>query len=507
VNKVLLSLGYKKLLLLAINPRTYFILLIIFLPTQTGFHFWPSYTRIFGLRIDYLAPTIYLTDILMSFLIFCYLLKATSVILRLLTGAETLSFIGTGKGRFLVNRINTLTALFLLSTLALALLNILSSGNWKISLYQWFRVGQLIFLGWYVYQNKESAIKILKQILPYQLIFISLLAITQLIHQSSLNGIFWWLGERTFTISTPGIAKTNLCINHLFPYFWNLKFGICNLALRPYATFSHPNSLAGYLLVSLVLIRSFFQEPLLAPPLAKRGKSPLFSKEGVRGSFSFLAILFGTLALILTFSHTAWLAGLVVLIFYLGKHLGGVTQLKNTNKSDSSEVGPPRSRVFNFRYHKPTIAFCLFVFLSIALLFLSFSASQSFSFPASETITLRLQLFQTSWQLIQDHWLLGVGLGNFIPVAAKYLSAPTIALLQPVHNIFWLITSETGVFGLIFILWFIKTKLLNHKYRQIPITNYQLVLIVILITGSSDHYWLTLQQNRLLLTIIFGLIV
>ena len=41
-----------------------FFLLIVLLPVQLGRHFWPDFTHVWGLPIDYLAPTIYLTDIL-----------------------------------------------------------------------------------------------------------------------------------------------------------------------------------------------------------------------------------------------------------------------------------------------------------------------------------------------------------------------------------------------------------------------------------------------------------
>ena len=51
----------------------------------------------------------------------------------------------------------------------------------------------------------------------------------EFIKQASLNGLFWWLGERTFTSSTPGIAKAVID---------------GRLLMRPYATFPHPNVLA-----------------------------------------------------------------------------------------------------------------------------------------------------------------------------------------------------------------------------------------------------------------------
>ena len=59
----------------------------------------------------------------------------------------------------------------------------------------------------------------------------AILAISQFIKGGTLG--LWILGERTFTISTPGIAKFD---------FYGREF------LRPYATFPHPNVLAGFIL-------------------------------------------------------------------------------------------------------------------------------------------------------------------------------------------------------------------------------------------------------------------
>src|SRR4051812_29891213 len=42
----------------------YFLLLLL-LPTQLGKHFWPPFAFVHGLRIDYLSPTVYLTDLLL----------------------------------------------------------------------------------------------------------------------------------------------------------------------------------------------------------------------------------------------------------------------------------------------------------------------------------------------------------------------------------------------------------------------------------------------------------
>jgi O-antigen ligase len=218
------------------------------------------------------------------------------------------------------------------------------------------------------------------------------------------------------------------------------------------------------------------------------------------------SILIGMLALVLTFSRTAWLTALFVIGLSIAKHLGepAPSNDRGVTPFNSSEVGPPKLGTFNFQYNKTKGFLYLLIIFSLVLPFLSFYVSQFFSISDSDAVSIRLQLFQTSWQIIKDHWLFGVGLGNFIPAASNYLQAPTSALLQPVHNLFWLVTSETGILGLIVTLWFLKSKLLNRKINLLPTFYF---LLAILITATTDHYWLTLLQNRLLLAIVLGLII
>ncbi|KKT51283.1 MAG: hypothetical protein UW44_C0013G0003 [Candidatus Collierbacteria bacterium GW2011_GWB2_44_22] len=95
--------------------------------------------------------------------------------------------------------------------------------------------------------------------------------------QSSVGGLFYWLGERTFSTSIPGLAHLS---------FFGYDF------VRAPATFSHPNSLAGFLLVVYYLFHI--------------KKSPLWQR---------LVVFLG---LILTFSKAALLAFVLVISFHLG---------------------------------------------------------------------------------------------------------------------------------------------------------------------------------------------
>jgi len=126
-----------------------------------------------------------------------------------------------------------------------------------------------------------------------------------------------------------------------------------------------------------------------------------------------------------------------------------------------------------------------------------------------KSLNERLVLAQNALALIKKRPLLGVGLGNFIPAQAEILPfvRQDVNLLQPVHNIYLLIASETGLIGLlVFITLAVKMFLggcnTSLHHRAYAIRPY----ILILFLGLFDHYWLTLPQNFLLFAVVLGLI-
>jgi len=103
--------------------------------------------------------------------------------------------------------------------------------------------------------------------------------------------------------------------------------------------------------------------------------------------------------------------------------------------------------------------------------------------------------------------LSGIGLNNFIVRLPEFWPMTGFTYwLQPVHNIYLLILTETGIVGLLIFVW-----LLILTYRRLlktlTINHWPLIisLAAILLLGLVDHYWVTLQQTQLLLAVILGL--
>jgi hypothetical protein len=189
---------------------------VLFLPTQLGLHFWPAFSRVAGIKIDYLSPTLYFIDILL-------------LIIILLNSQKTLVY--------LKKNISTVTA-----ALLFIVINITFSVSPLNSIFWWLRALLYLFT-FLVFRLRHLTWQQIRSPLLFGTTVVVLIEIIQLCLQSSIGGPLYLLGERAFSSSTPGIGRFNL-----------LGLEI----LRPNSTFSHPNSLAGYLLIVFYL---FFNKP------------------------------------------------------------------------------------------------------------------------------------------------------------------------------------------------------------------------------------------------------
>lgn len=379
---------------------------LVLLPTQLGKHFFVDFSYIKGVRIDYLAPTLYLTDVLFFIILF-------------LARKSVISYLGRNRKLVLL--------LFLLS-----IYNILSGQYIFLALYKFLRYLQICLL-FVIF--KELKIKPLFVYTSFMIsvLYTFVLALLQFASKSSLQGLFYYLGERSFNITTPSIAKTSLSGVEL---------------LRPYATFSHPNSMAGFFL----LIFIFF----------------LTNPSNLKRNILILSSLFFTILIIfLSFSKIAFLALFFIMFFYI------------------------------IRYGKKGCVLCkTSKILTVFILLLIVFAAQGDIFSLEK----RALLIQQSLSIFAGNLISGVGFGHYLIWQKSYSHPFNSYFLQPVHNIFILFLTEAGIFlgGFIFYL-IAKFAALNKN----PV--FILFAASIFITGSFDHYWLTLHQNMLALGVFAGI--
>jgi O-antigen ligase len=430
--------------------RIIFYLLMLLLPTQLGKHFWPDFTIVSGIRIDYLSPTVYSTDVLLILLSGC-------VLFRFCISFPRLKILDLRSKARNINKKKFVAAGFILLFL---IVNCIFSSRPLLSFYGLVKFGEFVFLGFNVARTIKKQSQLQKIVLLFAIssIFESLLAIAQYVHQGSLNGLFYFFGERTFTGMTPGIA--NASINGV-------------LVLRPYGTFSHPNVLAGYLLIVMVLVWSFL----------------LTKKQLSVRIFAFLSLLINSVALLLTFSRVAILLWGVLIIIVLVRTF--LQKLKTYRAKLTASV----------------LILCGMTLLSFFPLMHELFSRFAQTSLIDESVTERTELLKTAFMMIRQHPVFGVGLYNFIPAMAPLQKPLPLGLyLQPVHNIFVLVAAEIGFIGLGLFVWLLGVSVMRIRKQESGIKGTLYVLLfIILTTGMFDHYWLTLQQGQLLFATVLGL--
>jgi len=398
-----------------------FYLIVFLIPSQLAYHFWPQYSFVYGLRIDYLAVTVYLTDIL----IFIYIIF----------------FFLDNKKKSLFKKKDILS---LLVFIFFIIINIFYSKQKELSFFKWIKILEYLIFSFTLTEGRVLTKRRIYETFCYSILFFGVIGLLQVIRGSTLGGLFYFLGERDFNFITPGISHLNI---------FNLNF------LKPYSTFSHPNSFAGYLLAVFIFL--WFWK----------------TKKNKNIYLKYLTISFICILLLLTFSKSALFSLLVVLISLFFNLFSKLKRIKYISLLIIvTSVLLPIISVFLLRY------------------------KNSFT----DDITERLLLSEMSGQIFKTNFVLGVGLNSFISYLPKLntLRVP-FWFLQPVHNIFLLFTVETGLVG-ISILFLAFFKYINYLIRNNK-KDFIYILLIIFMTGFLDHYWFTLQQNMILMFLFLGL--
>lgn len=294
------------------------------------------------------------------------------------------------------------------------------------------------FVVYLLFVNKFVEVKTFLTVFIYSMFLQSLIGISQYVLQESLGARF--IGEPVISSSALGVAKIDV---------FSFKY------LRIYGTFPHPNIFAGYLLFALILL-------------------PVSSIWKTRRTISYLLAFLFVTALFLTFSRSAYLALLLVLVYGL----------------------------YTYRKSLPVIR--LFKFFSIIFIFafffgfLSLILSRLLNLDLS-SIFERLRYILVSFKMFFDNPF-GVGAGNFTLAMQNYDNILFLPwLFQPVHNVFLLVLNELGVFGFgTFVILLVSFVLFSLK-RPMRIRFILVSLMISVVTiGLYDHYFISLYHGQAL---------
>lgn len=399
--------------LLTVAKHVVVFLFFFLLPTQLAKHFWPTWSYVQGIRIDYLAPTLGFIDIIALIVIVFHI-------------HEFVQYIRTTKRTHLTILGLLIGTNVIFSTLPLR------------SMLSWLHILMGCVVMFVVVKNIQKYLLVIFTGLTIGSVAQLLLVYMQFISQSSLQGLWYWMGERQVVLSLPDVAKISV---------YGREY------LRPYGTFSHPNTLGGFYV--LLFFFTFW---------LKQQVSPIDRQAKLMAS----VILFISPFLILTsFSKVA------ILSFVLGNLI----------------------LVWgDYTYRKCTL--CLVARTSILIL-----VFLMFTIPIGDPYSLqkRLVLVGNSLQIFFDHPLWGVGIGNYIVAQSSLSIIPRyMPLYQPVHNVFLLMLAELGVGGIMLLYFFVR----QLKILMLGGTHLFPIVLVVLLTGMFDHYWVTQPQTQWLLIFV-----
>ena len=320
-----------------------------------------------------------------------------------------------------------------------------------LAFFHWLKLSEIILF--LLYLKDLSSKKVLSKlwiisILLISGLFQSIIAISQFFNQSNLG--LRILGEGILGPNLAGVAKINLN---------GLKL------IRAYGTFPHPNILAFFLLVIILIWLSYLL------------KNPHWLKK-YRLIFSFSALALLWLALFLSFSRaTITLAVILTLIFLLWQ------------------------KKFSLLLWQILLWVCLILSLwpEISIHFLHFSSYH-------QSISLRLYYQNVAKAIFWFHPWIGVGWGNFVNYFISHYPSQENWIYQPVHSIYWLILSEMGIFGFSIFIWILGRVFGGLlKIKKKSLIQFQLGLLLFLaflIIGLEDHSFLTTQQGWLIIGIM-----
>ncbi len=346
---------------------------------------------------------------------------------------------------------------FLIGFLALSAVSITNAINPALGWYQFLKLTEFSLLYFYI-KSAGFGFGDLKTAFGFLFasgFFQAVLAILQYIRQSDLG--LRWLGETV-----------------LNPDLFNVAVFTINgeKIMRPYGTTPHPNVLALVLFMAVFIYYFFYIQK----------DRFLHSKPGL---ILYSILLFGFL---LTFSRIiifVWLVGLGLRWLILNKVFGKIAEKVGLRGLTFATVG---------------------VLVLFSVLFWPQVLTRLDISPQEEAVSLRGFYNKVSFF---EKPFFGVGIDNFVNWFKEINPGLTPNLYQPVHNIYLLIFSETGILGLAAFLMFlfsIVKDYLKIKFSRPFHYSFLIILVSLLFLGFFDHFLWTLQQGQLMFWLIISLI-
>ena len=269
--------------------------------------------------------------------------------------------------------------------------------------------------------------------------------VAQFLRQHALG--LAWLGELPINLTSPNVSVVGGTETHL---------------IRLYGLSGHPNVMGGYLAAGLLLGSSRLGRP---------GRWRRAARAGW---------LLGLVALLMTFSRSAW----------LGLLAGGVIMgARAVWRRPQPQIAVA-----------PLAGIVAAVLIGFGMTFAPFLRERLMIDQAAveeTSLDQRVAQAEVAARLISAHPLTGVGAGNFSVAGGELAGAP----VDWVHNVPLLVATELGLAGAG--LWLLSTWLVLQRSMRLP-SAIAATVAALLVVMMFDHYAWTSSQGVYVWAIISG---
>ena len=188
------------------------------------------------------------------------------------------------------------------------------------------------------------------------------MGLAQVINGGSLGGIWYWIGERRFSFSSIGIAQMSL---------WGEGM------LRAYGSFSHPNSLAGFLLIIWVY----------------------WQKNRIKNINYWIVYWVAILGILVSGSRWVWGITTLLIINY---------ELQITNEKSIKRI------------LGKVLVIAGLVSIVLGVISINYRLKDFFVGWDENSLEKRKNLFVAGMKMVKENPLLGIGAGNFVAQLPQY---------------------------------------------------------------------------------------
>jgi O-antigen ligase len=461
-----------------------FYLLVLCLPLGTRLYLNNPHEALYGSYNAYTGWEVYLIDIVIGLMI------ASWVGEKLRSPARA-----APSGRQLYAGL-----FFFAIAIGLGIISLINAVYVDVALFRLVKLAEWAVVVWYVSSQHFSK----RELLTIGFIFVGTMT------WQCFLAWYQFVGQRSLL---PGVWQRLLGESSLVP--WGQAVSLVYIRghkiMRPYGTFPHPNILAGFLVVSIIITFVLWlmyrktNQRIGDVALVKRKFGDDTNKlwcavQAVRVNTIVVVLLAVQLAtLVITLSRTAWfvLGLLTLLVILLCKDIF--------------------TRAFPHLLKNMLVTLILGAIVLIPIIVWRVATLHE-----SNAISLvaRMQLNRFAWNMISHNPLNGVGIGQFVIRVRDFdMSGVFDDFVQPVHNVFLLLGAEMGIaaiiafVGLIASLYILLIERIGKQgFNQVDswCRAYTWILLFVLISCTVimffDHYLWTLEQGAVLWWVLVGMI-